>query len=282
MSLKLKLMLLLTGITVTRGLAQDVLYRTNGESEQVKVTEINPSTITFKRWTNQDGPDIVIPKTEVSRIRFQNGTEEIFSRPRTQKIKSSNNDSQEDQEENYGRNVISIAPIQFTNTGVTGVGLSFEHQLDRKGNFSLYLPVAYSFRNRRWEEYSGQYYDIEQKSNVFWAYPGVRFYPTGSHKRTSYSVGPSLVIAAGRQSSSSLKYDPQTGNNIIKTEAGSIFQFGMMVNNAINIHPTPKLHLGFEFGFGIPYLDRNDDNSLLNDYSDVPLTQLQFSFGYRF
>ncbi|PJJ53220.1 hypothetical protein [Hymenobacter chitinivorans] len=58
--------------------AQDVLTKQNGEEVQVKVLEITPSEVHYKRFDYLDGPLIIVPKADVFMIRYANGTKELF------------------------------------------------------------------------------------------------------------------------------------------------------------------------------------------------------------
>ncbi|GGF00380.1 hypothetical protein [Hymenobacter cavernae] len=58
--------------------AQDVLTKVSGEELAVKVLEIRPTEITYKRTDNPDGPLITIRRSEVFMIRYANGTKDVF------------------------------------------------------------------------------------------------------------------------------------------------------------------------------------------------------------
>ncbi|ALD22384.1 hypothetical protein [Hymenobacter sp. DG25A] len=59
--------------------AQDLLVKQNGEEVQVKVVEITPTLITYKRFDNPEGPLISVYKSEVFMIRYANGSKEIIT-----------------------------------------------------------------------------------------------------------------------------------------------------------------------------------------------------------
>ncbi|UPL48776.1 hypothetical protein [Hymenobacter sublimis] len=59
--------------------AQDVLTKSNGEELQVKVLEITPTEVRYKRTDNPDGPLITARRTDVFMIRYANGTKELLS-----------------------------------------------------------------------------------------------------------------------------------------------------------------------------------------------------------
>lgn len=58
--------------------SQDIIYKKNKETINCKVTEISPTEIRYKDWTNLDGPTIVIYSDQVFKIQYQNGTETII------------------------------------------------------------------------------------------------------------------------------------------------------------------------------------------------------------
>jgi hypothetical protein len=58
--------------------AQDLLTKRNGDEVQVKVLEITPLEVKFRRTDNPDGPLISVYKTEVFMIRYANGAKEVF------------------------------------------------------------------------------------------------------------------------------------------------------------------------------------------------------------
>lgn len=271
-------------MTVQAASAQDKIYKRNGDLIEAKVKEVGVRNITFKRYDNQDGPDFVINKSEVRRIVFENGSEELIGRNEDHHTFRSKEEIKEAERssEQYGKNIISIAPIQFTNTSVTGVGLHYERQIDRRGIFSFYLPLALSFKNE--EYYNGYNSNYDRLTyGMLWLYPGVKFYPAGSHHRVTYSVGPSVAIGTGREAVSRSEYDPVTGyyRNVNTTQGA--FRMGLIINNGLNIQPTPRFHIGLELGLGIPYLHTTDsDHSYGTGIDDDPVVQFNFKLGYRF
>ncbi|TGE21572.1 hypothetical protein E5K00_14930 [Hymenobacter aquaticus] len=78
----LRLLLLLLGcLLATAGQAQDLLTKQNGEEIQVKVLQITPTEVHYKRFDYQEGPLIIVRKTDVFMIRYANGTKEVFGTP---------------------------------------------------------------------------------------------------------------------------------------------------------------------------------------------------------
>jgi len=58
--------------------AQDLLTKTNGEELLVKVLEITPSEVSYKRADNPDGPLIKMRRNDVFMIRYANGSKEVL------------------------------------------------------------------------------------------------------------------------------------------------------------------------------------------------------------
>lgn len=58
--------------------AQDTLFKKDRSKLAVKVIEVNPETITYKRFDYLDGPLIILYKKDVSEIVYQNGLREVF------------------------------------------------------------------------------------------------------------------------------------------------------------------------------------------------------------
>jgi len=269
--------------------AQDKIYLDDGSIIDAKVKEINNRSIVYRRWDNQDGADYILTRKEVSRIVYQNGTEEKlvdrserpnpFNRDRSMPVRDPrpNNGQRErsrGMEPGYGKNILAIAPMQMTNESVAGVGVHYERFLDKAGIFSLYLPIAISFYDDEISPTGGQ-----QSRTYTTLYPGAKIYPGGSDRRVSYSVGPSFGLGFGTQYDLVSRVDPGTGMTISRYEDVNTFKAGFLVNNGLNIQPTKQLYIGLEFGFGILYYSNRPSRSL--DY-DEPMVQFNFKMGYRF
>lgn len=276
--------------------AQDRIYKKNGEVIESKVKEINAKTIVFKKWNNLDGPDYSIPKNDANKIVFQNGVEEIFSTeaiPTTTTNNTLNSNNTTPQTTNvpqevpknkktYGKNIISLAPIQMTNSSVLGIGFQYERVLDENAIISFYLPMA--FANVQISHYNSQDRKTEYYyGNMTWLYPGLKIYPTGSNHIVSYAVGPSLAIGKGSvpvyNNDDSYDYNTGTYTNGTYRKVDK-FQIGVMINNSLNIQASPKIHIGTELGLGLPYNNQSSDKD--DDYNELPLVQFNFNLGYRF
>ena len=58
--------------------AQDVITLNNGDEIEALVQKIGETEVAYKKWDFQDGPTFTIRKSEIFRIKYQNGTKETF------------------------------------------------------------------------------------------------------------------------------------------------------------------------------------------------------------
>ncbi|WP_276495953.1 hypothetical protein [Pontibacter litorisediminis] len=58
--------------------AQDVITKRTGEKVEAKVLEVSPSEIKYKRYSNQEGPTYILPKSEIVLITYEDKTSEVF------------------------------------------------------------------------------------------------------------------------------------------------------------------------------------------------------------
>ena len=59
--------------------AQDILVRKGGEVENVKVLEVSPTEVKYKKSNNEDGPVFVEKRSNLYSVKFQNGEVQTFN-----------------------------------------------------------------------------------------------------------------------------------------------------------------------------------------------------------
>jgi hypothetical protein len=59
--------------------AQDTLSTRSGESIIAKVLEVTTNEVKYKKFDNLNGPDMIILKSDLLQIRYENGTKDDFS-----------------------------------------------------------------------------------------------------------------------------------------------------------------------------------------------------------
>lgn len=59
--------------------SQDIIIKRTGDDIEAKVTEVGQSEIKYRKFDNQEGPVYSIPVSEVAAIRYENGTNDVFT-----------------------------------------------------------------------------------------------------------------------------------------------------------------------------------------------------------
>jgi hypothetical protein len=256
-----------------KAIAQDKIYKKNGEIIDAKIKQISTESITFKRWENLEGPEYVIAKGDVYKIKWANGTQDIYEE---------NNDKLGADEKGRPRhneyknaNILAFAPIQFTENGY-GFGFTYEHVLDKRGWVSFYIPAILTFSNSQTSDAYGNSTNHNFSNPLFYIMPGVKLYTNlNSDHRAKFSINPALVFATGNRTYQN--YDYYTGgsfNNttVTKTMMGAIVNFGE------NLLVSEHVYLGYDAGFGISYI--NDENGQAQSTSGF--FQASLRIGYRY
>lgn len=58
--------------------AQDIIIKKNAEEIKAKILEISENSVTYKKFSNPDGPTYTLPKSEIFMIKYENGEKETF------------------------------------------------------------------------------------------------------------------------------------------------------------------------------------------------------------
>lgn len=76
-----KVLILVTSILiVSAAKAQDLIVMKNAEEILAKVTTITTDNVTYKRWSNLEGPSYTTPKSDIFYIKYQNGEKDVFQK----------------------------------------------------------------------------------------------------------------------------------------------------------------------------------------------------------
>jgi hypothetical protein len=274
-SLLLVVVLCLAGLRVV---AQDRMYKKNGEIIEIKLLRLSSTEITFKKFDNLDGPEYSIPKGDVVRIRYANGSSDVFEE---------NNDKLgvDDKGRSIGavrymdkksapkdQNIIAFAPIAFTENGY-GFSLSYERTLDKRGWVSFYFPTYFTFSSSQsYDPVTGASVTHNFHNGMFYLMPGIKFYTNlNSPNRMKHSVGLNLVTAFGSS-------DNNNDINYNSTSTYSRTMVGAIASYGGNMFPTNHLYLGWDAGMGMSYVNDWDGQP----HSTQFLIQLSLRCGYRF
>ena len=134
----------LLGIITTH--AQDKLYKLDNSKLEVKVLEIGPKEIKYKKWNNLEGPIYTVSKNDIIMILYQNGESEIINSPPTKESVAKETISPETKTPKetliYGQNIFSFNPINLIFGGIT---FGYEH-FNKADNFSFKIPVTIGYK----------------------------------------------------------------------------------------------------------------------------------------
>lgn len=73
-----KFFLLIVGVITTSAIqAQDIIVMKNADEVQAKVTAVTTESISYKKWSNLEGPTYTIFKSDIFYIKYQNGEKEV-------------------------------------------------------------------------------------------------------------------------------------------------------------------------------------------------------------
>lgn len=130
---------------------QDKIYQKDNLVIEGKVLEINPETIKYKKSTNLNGPDYVINVSEIIKIQFENGIEEVFDLPKTvnntgKRVFDIENEEMVDDvikiATNAGRTLMKKCAGSFENEQIEVI---FDGVYTDKSNYELNIPIKVSW-----------------------------------------------------------------------------------------------------------------------------------------
>lgn len=66
-------------IVAAQSFAQDIIMQKDGSEIEAKVIKINDAEITYKKWSNPDGPEYTVSKSKIFLIKYANGEKDIIN-----------------------------------------------------------------------------------------------------------------------------------------------------------------------------------------------------------
>ena len=71
--------IVLSVLFVATASAQDRIVKNDASEIEAKVITVSPDKVTYKKWSNPDGPTYEMMRSDIFFIRYQNGEKEIFN-----------------------------------------------------------------------------------------------------------------------------------------------------------------------------------------------------------
>jgi hypothetical protein len=206
-------------------LGQDQIFKKDNTKVDAKIIEINTNEVKYKLFTYQDGPVIVLNKSEIALIIYQNGSHETFNTPaqpvqpvqpvpatgdamidyRTQRRidhEQMIKDRDEERKEVFNelvstKNLVMFNMLECLNGGV---GFSYLREFAHN-NLAVYVPLSFGFAppaftnttiQENYRNYNVSNYGYTQKT--FDVGLGLNL-QTNTKYRVTHFIGPLLNIA---------------------------------------------------------------------------------------
>jgi len=268
--------------------SQDILYLSNGDKLSAKITEINPTDVKYKDFTNLGGPTYVISNSELVLIQYSNGTTQVInSNPRPIEPKKESQvttnakllETKKTKLPNLyymNSNLLSINALALTNGDVT---LIYDREL-----FNCKMSVSflggYNFNSRMGVLNS---FISDTKDNAKKNYDvglGINYMPKNT-KRVQYFIG-----VLGKYMSYNYKNVIDTTNNQKKYADASAYQLAIMLTNGWVYRISPFFNFKIFGSIGVPInstnLQTTNSRGNIRDYTHSPKIYFGYCFGYRF
>lgn len=101
------IILIFLGITFFKvGLAQDTIVKRNGQKVEANVLSVGTTEVSYKKFENLEGPTYIILKNDISFIKYENGTRDVFNEVKISDQKAENNQKGE---------VETVEPVKSSN-----------------------------------------------------------------------------------------------------------------------------------------------------------------------
>jgi hypothetical protein len=244
--------------------SQDIIFRTDGTKEEVKVTLVGDREIQYKKYNNPDGPLYSVNKNEIVLITYENGDFDLITAPKNEKVQAKIELTQ-----NFTKNILNYHAMDVFYGDIT---LSYERIIG-SGIVGIQVPVGFGWA------YSFDYYNANDEwvKNLFYSGVGVNFYPGGQGK-WRYFVGPKVLVGYGKQSYWDYVYD-ENGNWLYDEEMeteGIYMKY--TVDNGIRFTPVKNFSVAAVVSFGLRYFP---EASYYNN-TVMPTGHFGFNVSYRF
>jgi hypothetical protein len=244
-------------------ISQDILYKTDGTKEQVKITMVSDKEIQYKKFNNPEGPVYTIPKKDLLMITYENGDFET--------MKSADHDkkaAKADLAENFVKNLLTYHLFDVVYGDFT---FSYERIL-ASGTIGIKIPVGIGYA---YNTGLNGFNNTNRIYNEIYSGIGVNFYPTGQGK-WRYFVGPNIRVGYGKMVDSSGYYD-QYGNWIEGTKTEGIYTKFFM-DNGVMFTPIKNFSVATVVGVGVRFFPQAAQYS----NSVMPTGYFSINMSYRF
>lgn len=246
--------------------SQDKLFKKDGSKLEVKITEVGINTVKYKLFTNPEGPDYVLLKTDVLLIEYANGSTEVFkdsgydAPPKEFTYQSS---------KEIARNIITVNMVQLLYSNFT---LAYERR-SQNGSLGVRFPVSIGLsENRETYEYAGSL----SINKIYSIGVDFNFYPS-PNKKLAYYIGPSIYYGSNRY----YYYTNYPGYGTVGVKSNN---YSFMINNGLMFQPVANFAFSTSLGIGMSKVDLSTSQSNYYGYQSgvLPRATIDFCLGFKF
>ena len=223
--------------------AQDVIVLRNADEIQAKVKEITPTTISYVKWNNLDGPNYTINKSDVFFIKYENGEKEVFN----SEPASKNHDLTE-----TNKNTSSKIKFNPTPSSKYIVGLTFGYVSQQY--IETYIEEDYGYGKK----YKGKY-SLMNINSIYT--PTLEF---------GLDILPEFKYGIGIRTGLLLNLGIERGSSYYE---GSYYYLSFGVNIPLHLSYRYEivkdfslfLRMGPTFNFNVGWVNTDDDSGIFED-----------------
>lgn len=241
--------------------AQDTLYKINHDKVIVKVQEVGPEEVKYKRFSDADGPQYIVKQSELFKIVYASGHTDYFN--------DLNENGDKDKFTPGRRWMVGVNAFD----GMWGVvSMSAEYSFPKSG-LTIKIPVSFGLNamvGNKPNGYSDLYY--YSKDKLFSSGFQMLLYPGGRKHRASYYIGMAFELGLVNHDNNYYYWDfaPFPTANPQPT-----WYAATGVTNGVMLKVSDRINVGIDATFGMMVVDER-----YNDYR--PMARLGITMGYRF
>lgn len=260
--MKKLLLLSLVLVTCCASQAQDTLFDKKNYSIIAKVIEVTQNDIRYKKFDNLNGPTYIVPKEEISFIKYANGSTEEFSTYRRRfdpKARSNKLNGRPIHvlPSNNGTHLISSGLLIF---GSPNAEYDYLNNMNRAAVFASYIHYEKQFVEGRIAATVMPFIGWNRKA--YGAALGLKSYPK-NHGTTQFHIGPQINLSV--QDYAQTRY-----NNSYQYRETLEYQTlitSLVVNFGFNVNVSPNWVITNDFSFGgVLGNSKYKDNESYNNY----------------
>lgn len=226
--------------------AQDIIYKTDGSAEEVKVVQVGEDEIQYKKFSNLDGPVYVISKKDIVLITYENGEYDMVNAPAAPESLEKSWSSEE-----FAPNILNFHFLDIMYGDVT---FSYERIIG-SGIVGIQVPLGFGYA------YHMDYFDGNDNwvKNRYFSGLGVYFYPFGQ-TQWRYLVGPKFIVGYGKQEDYVYYYDDNGDFLYSNLEDNEGIYFKYMVENGVRFSPIKNFSVAAVLGIGVRFFPDAGDS----------------------